>query len=403
MTSSTTELYHHLHHHFRPVVPCPTFSHKDNQEQLISQHENFCNLKRILANDPIHWKEFLEADREYDMLPKCNESFESTFAWILSHYPPRYVIHDLLHRYQHVLFSDGEKLKNILNVALVRKSYDVVQFIATNYPLVVKEGLDKSGDLPLHRVRDVDIASIILQCYPTAVNMPNFNLELPLHCAIEQFSHPDYVRILIEEGLANNVGGREGCGGVLVPNKMGKTPFDILMNQFATGIDLAILGNPVYEIEKRMWKNMITMLHAIRGTNNLLVLHDIINLKCPSQAVRLGQIMLPNDVLRADDMGRYPLHLASFQKSCSRLVLEHLLIGFPQVAHLCDGSGKYPLHYCTLGGRSFQEGTEMIYNAEPGVAATMDDDGFLPFMYAASTSCSIDTIYRLLRECAGII
>lgn len=398
---TSTELYH-----IQTVIQDTPFSQDDkNKEQSIDQeHENFCHLKQILSHDPINWKAFLDVDREFDTLLRCSESIESTFAWILAHYPPKYVIHDLLHRYQSQLFSDQEKMKRILNIALGHNSYDVVYFIAKNYPFLMNQRLDNknSGDLPLHRVRDVDIASIVIQCYPAAVNVQNFALELPLHCAIEHFSHPDHVRILIEAGLANNVGGKEGCGGVLVRNNMGKTPFDVLNHQFSTGIDLATLGNPVYEIEKRMWKNLIAMIHAIRGAKDLLILHEIINLKCPSQAVRLAQIMLPNELSRADDMGRYPLHLASSQKNYCKVVLEHLVIGFPEVAHLSDCSGKYPLHYCTLGGRSFAEGTEAIYNAEPVIATVSDDDGYLPFMYAASTCCSTDTIYRLLRECPGI-
>mmetsp|Transcript_12734 Transcript_12734/g.23874 ORF Transcript_12734/g.23874 Transcript_12734/m.23874 type:complete len:402 (-) Transcript_12734:68-1273(-) len=396
-----------LHRHGQQTaIQVTRFSHGAIREQQpMDLHENFCNLRRTLSNEPINWKEFLDVDREYDMLSRCNESFlESTFAWIITHYPPSYVIQDLLSRYQEHLFSNGGKVKSMLNIGLVHNSYDVVHFIATKYPFLMHQPLDNnSGDLPLHRVRDVDIASIILQRYPAAVSVPNFAHEIPLHCTIQHFSHPDHVRILIDEGLANNVGGMEGCGGVLVPNKMGKTPFDLLMHQFATGIDLATLGNPVYEIERRMWKNMLTMIYAIRGTKDTLILHDIINLQCPSQAVRLGQIMIPNEISKADDMGRYPLHLACSQKNCCKSILEHLMLGFKEVVHLRDYSGKYPLHHCALGRRSFAEGTELIYNAEPTVATIADDNGFLPFMYAASTGCSTDTIYRLLMESPGII
>jgi len=378
-----------------------------NIEYSQDQDEKVCRLKSVLSADPIHWNEFLELDRDLAVLSH-EATFKCSFSWILVHYPPAYVIETLLERYQNYLFSNDEEIKIIVNVALLGSIPKVLQFIASHYSYIMGQSLGFSGDLPLHRAQKVETASIILQACPASIGAQNTALELPLHIALQHQQHPDHIRLLVEQGLTMNVGGKEGCGGVLVKNRRGKTPFDLLTHQFATGIDLAILKNPFYEIDRRMFQNLVTMVLAIRDVapnhaSDVNILTEIIRLDCPPQAVRMAQMMAPEQVSKPDKLGRYPLHLASANKFCCRRVLGSLIWGFPRALQLCDQTGKYPLHWCALGGRTFfVGGMDIIYLTEPSVSSISDSTGFYPFMYAASVDCALDTIYHLIRECPGI-
>mmetsp|Transcript_19574 Transcript_19574/g.28892 ORF Transcript_19574/g.28892 Transcript_19574/m.28892 type:complete len:385 (+) Transcript_19574:178-1332(+) len=376
-----------------------------NMEFRQDQEEKVVRLKNIIAADPINWNEFLELDSELWVLSH-EAAFDCSFSWILAHYPPPHVIKSLLERYQKFLFSNDVEIKSILNISLLESIPEVVQFIASRYSYIMNQPLDISGDVPLHRAQNGEIASIILQACPVSVGAQNHALELPLHAALLHQQHPDHIRLLVEQGVAMKVGGEEGCGGVLVQNSHGKSPFDMLNNQFETGIDLATLDNPIYETDRRMFNNLVTMVLAIRHVDRARasefnVLHEIIRLDCPPSAIRMAQIMAPGQVSKPDEVGRYPLHLAAANKSCCRRVLDSLIWGFPRAVQLCDQSGKYPLHWGAIGGRPFSAGVETIYLGGPAVTCIPDKNGFYPFMYAASGNCELDTIYRLLRESPG--
>ena len=370
-----------------------------------NQDEKVFRLKSVLSADPIHWNEFLELDRDLAVLSH-EATFNCPFSWILARYPPTYVIKILLERYQNYIFCSDEKIKIIVNIALLGSISEVLRFIASHYSYIMSQPLDFSGDLPLHRAQKADIASIILRACPASVGVQNAVMELPLHNAFKHQQHPDHIRLLVEQGLAMKVGGKEGCGGVLVKNRVGKTPFDVLKKQFVTGIDIATLTNPLYEIDRRMFQNLVTMVLAIgnadpNSVNDVNILAEIIRLDCPPQAVLMVQIMAPGQVNKPDELGRYPLHLAVANKYCCRRVLNGLIWGFPRAIKLCDQSGKYPLHWGAIGGRSFAAGMDMIYLAEPTVSCISDKNGLYPFMYAASVNCTLDTIYRLIGECPG--
>mmetsp|Transcript_19573 Transcript_19573/g.28889 ORF Transcript_19573/g.28889 Transcript_19573/m.28889 type:complete len:280 (+) Transcript_19573:178-1017(+) len=268
-----------------------------NMEFRQDQEEKVVRLKNIIAADPINWNEFLELDSELWVLSH-EAAFDCSFSWILAHYPPPHVIKSLLERYQKFLFSNDVEIKSILNISLLESIPEVVQFIASRYSYIMNQPLDISGDVPLHRAQNGEIASIILQACPVSVGAQNHALELPLHAALLHQQHPDHIRLLVEQGVAMKVGGEEGCGGVLVQNSHGKSPFDMLNNQFETGIDLATLDNPIYETDRRMFNNLVTMVLAIRHVDRARasefnVLHEIIRLDCPPSAIRMAQIMAP--------------------------------------------------------------------------------------------------------------
>lgn len=373
-----------------------------NIQCAADQHDKVCELKRVLSEDPINWKKFLELDEELAVLSH-QDDFDCSITWILSHYPPGYVIHTLLERYHNEVFANPEQMKKVLNIGLVSSIPEVVQFICSHYPYVLSQRLDEeTGDYPIHRAQKMEIASIILAADPASIGYQNNKLDLPLHCALYHQQHPDHVNLLLERGLAMHTGGDEGKGGVLVPNRNGKTPFDILKGQFQC-MDLATITSPIYEADRRLWQNFVSMICVIRGVNprqarEMNLLHAIIELDCPPQAVRLGQIMT-GQVSKIDELGRSPLHLACANSiSGSRRVIENLVWGFPRAVYLADNNGQFPLHYAANGGRSFGDGIDIIYDANPSISNTPDRNGMLPYVLAANAGSSVDTIYRLMRE-----
>eukprot|EP00558_Chaetoceros_sp_UNC1202_P001169 CAMPEP_0197261560 /NCGR_PEP_ID=MMETSP1429-20130617/84610_1 /TAXON_ID=49237 /ORGANISM="Chaetoceros sp., Strain UNC1202" /LENGTH=336 /DNA_ID=CAMNT_0042725831 /DNA_START=478 /DNA_END=1488 /DNA_ORIENTATION=- len=321
-------------------------------------------------------------------------------------------------------------------MALHLSSQEVVEFIATHYPQVLSQPLLldninggeqdyenwNSGDIPLHRAKRMDIASILLRHYPGGVTHANSKQNLPLHEATMHHPHPELIRLLIQYGQTMNVGGMTGRGGVLVPNANGDTPLSILCRQISTGVDVACLVYPLYQTDVRLWKNLQTMVFAYKygrvvsmnsggGEHDRItfhILHSLIELDgCPPEAIHMALIVNPSEVGTIDERGRYPLTLAASQSPTSipRQLLWTIIHPHPVAIHQRDGErGRYPLHWAAEAGRSFEEGMDLIYKEEPGYAAEADEEGMLPFMLAAcSERSSVDTIYRLLKCCPHVI
>ena len=377
-----------------------------NNNFPMDEEEKVFQLRRLISTDPINWNEFLRLDEDLGVL--SHEAYDCSFSWILAHSPPDSVLKTILSRYHTYLFSDVTKIKAGLDIALYCSATEVVKFIATHYQHVISETIDDdSGDFPLHRARKAEIASILLEAYPAGVARQNNEFDLPLHVAIQHYQHPDDIRLLVEQGMIRKVGGQEGRGGVLVKNRLGETPFSLLNKQFSTGIDIACLSHPVYETDRRLWENLRTMVYAIHDVDkdnaqNFNILHALITLDCPPEAIQLAQLMVPGQVRIADEKGRYPLSLAAAHTNCSRRVLDNLLGAFPRALHRFDKKGRYPLHWGAAGGRSFPEGTESIFSAD--IASIPDREGMFPFMLAASSKDgTVDTIYRLLRYSPDVV
>lgn len=261
------------------------------------QHDKMIQAYAILSQDPIDWKRFLEIDQELAILSHQN-TFDCSMAWILSHSPPEPVIHTLLERYHNDILNNEEMVKSILKIGLSSSITEVVKFICSYSSSILHKPLDESGDYPIHRAQKVDIAKIILEAAPETIGAKNHNLDLPLHTAFihqHQHSHPDLVSYLIQQGKAMQVGGEAGKGGVLVRNKLGKTPFDMLNEEYALA-DLSTISYPKYTADRRMWVNLTEMVKAIKedvgdGVMDAKIVDAVVELGCAPQAVKTAKIM----------------------------------------------------------------------------------------------------------------
>jgi len=321
----------------------------------------------------------------------------------MSKYPPKYIVRAVLSRYHHYLFSDKTSCNQCLQSALSYSSVDTISFIAFREPQILGQTLnDSTGDIPLHRAGNTEIASILVRAYPDGVGIKNNDGNLPIHLAIIHYKSPDQIRLLIEEGKRQKIG--SGDGGIHVKNKKGETPFSILCKQVATGIDMAYITFPLFRSDLRLWENLNTLLIAYSTNHNgppthrkFRILHSLISANCPQQAILMAQIIDPNQVKEIDETGRYPLSLAAGQQSCRRTIVQKLLNGFPQAIHEVDKRGRLPLHWAALSG---SEGIEDLLSVYPSALHFADNDGMFPFMLAASNAeNALNVTYTLLRQC----
>ncbi len=363
-------------------------------------------LKDLVGRSPVNWERFLQIDDKLRILG--NESYGCSLSWVLSHYPPPHVMQTILSRYRNIFFIDDESIKTALDVALYVSSSEVIRFIA-NHCRQVKETIDESGDLPLHRARRSDIANILLVSYPEGVGRLNKNLELPLHTAVRTYQSPEHIRLLLEYGLTLNVGGYKGKGGIHVENGLGQTPFCMLCNQISSGVDIASLSVPLYQTDLRLWEKLKIMIlihfNVDAGMmHSFNMLHAILHLGCPPEALHMACIIIPNQIQQPNKYGRLPLSLAASQLIYPRRSIELLHHEFAVAINISDDLGRYPLHWAASGGRTFSQGTDVIFHANPEIAAIHDQAGMVPFMLAAaSPHPSIETIYLLLRVCPHIL
>lgn len=359
-------------------------------------------LKRLLSSDPFNWDFFLKLDRELHVI--SSPQYKCSFPWLLSRYPPQPVLHQLLLRYQNYLLSDVNKCKECLITALHYSNVEMIGFLSYYQGTsLLSQPLDDSTlDLPLHQTGNVEVASILIKSFPEAVKVANNQGNLPIHLAIMHFKSPEHIKLLIQEGKRNCI--IDGHGGVLMKNRAEQTPLSILCHQVETGVDLAYLKFPLYKPDMRLWQNLNTLLEAYytddNGVGYFRILHALISLNCPYQAIYMGIMLAPQQIKEADENGRYPLSLAASQKSCRKEILTELLHAYPYAIHTSDNMGRHPLHWAAVSGRGLDEGIKELIDADPAVLRLPDKDGMFPYLLAASNcESSLSTIYYLLREC----
>lgn len=390
----------------RATTRCPGQDASTTNDVSMEKKQQIEGLRDLLQRDPINWDSFLLIDETLGVL--SHDSYNCSFSWILSHYPPPHVVEVIMSRYQRIIFRDDKSIKETLDIALHLSSAPVVEFIASRYKYILEGevSMDSSGDFPLHRARNERIAAILLRDHPAGIKETNSDRDLPLHTAIKKFRSDTYIRLLLQYGRSVNLGGKGGRGGILVKNKYGETPLSLLCRQISKGFDTAV-SIPLCRTDFRLWKNLKMMICAcfdFDSADNFHLLHALIAMRCPPEALHLSWVMEPHLIHEQDEKRRSPLSLAAGDLTYPRHTLERLILLLPRAAHACDIYGRYPLHWAALCGRHFSSGTDLLFAANPIVALIPDNQGWYPFMLAASSCDSdADLIYRLLRENPDVI
>jgi hypothetical protein len=369
----------------------------------------------ILNTDPVDWREFIRMHR---MEPKKLSSIikNSSLSEVLNHFPPPIVVHELIEaHHDEIIDCPTALIKFTLLSACATSCFEVIELIAKEVPQILELEIDLSGDIPLHRARSLETASILLHAYPQGIGRINRKGDLPLHTAVIEHRNVDLVRSLLQEGVSQL--GESNCGGIFVRNRDGKTPLSLLYAHFRNGP----VTTPLYGIDVRLWETLKSfimvydwqqrtvnvfrdemMFHEEAMTTSFL--HHLLTLQGPENVVELCIAADSATLGQIDVNGRVAISRIAGDRQYSKEILRLLLKYCPHMASVEDRSRRLPLHWAVACGRDLDDGLIDILNAYPSAVSLPDNDGLYPFTIAAlNLDCSIDITYLLLREAPEVI
>lgn len=135
-----------------------------------------------------------------------------------------------------------------------------------------------------------------------------------------------------------------------------------------------------------------------------LDLHCILGVNCKALfnfAIQWGSKLAQE----RDEEGRLPLHIAVIMPFTSTQTLRELLRRFPKAAKIAH-AGQLPLVAAILSGKTWENGVQLLLEAEPRALSTRERiSGLYPFALAATITSSetdksisdVDTIFQLLK------
>jgi ankyrin repeat protein len=245
---------------------------------------------------------------------------------------------------------------------------------------------DRMGALPLHHAaahNSVAALEIVYMAYKEAVNQVDYRGRLPLHVASE-FDALESVKFLLSTSpeSAYTMVHRPPS------NSGGGLPLHVACRNFSSiGVITALLAEN-FASGKRTDENGDLPLHLIlRGGGDEV---DQVSVKtlltCFSAAVS-----------RTDMNGDLPLAIA-LKHECSPLVLNYLLVQYPNAATALDGEGHSPL-YLALANDAEDRVVLSLLNHAPYLAVAKDDPtGLLPLQVAMEHGHSHNIVYHLLKR-----
>ncbi len=283
--------------------------------------------------------------------------------------------------------------------------------------------LSKEGKIPLHRAKNIDIASKLIQVYPQGLGIETENYKyLPLHSACsDNDTPPDVVKLLIEQGREQKIGKACGprndyCGGVLIEDIFGEIPIKILFRRVlfqskSTDNGLLIDNEQLWDklclVAKATFQAIQQFPDGWQSKPTPLV-HAIIECGGNPKIVQHALTLNPEEIFLRDERGNNPLMIAARKVNTLPEIFE-LLLSDPDAAKMSDPSGKMPLHLAVSSGRTLNNGVALIVKAAPVALQTPEKSSKMyPFMLASvptygwDNTC-LDTIYTLLREAPSVI
>lgn len=311
----------------------------------------------------------------------------------------------------------------------------VVRLILNAHPAAASQPVF-NGCLPLHAASDVETARMLIEAFPRGVSWRNSQGYLPLHrVSYAADSTPDVVELLIEAGSKQNLGGRNGGGGVFLETAQGITALSAVcctitggaeVDEFRSISEPALLSRRAQikwgkleaivraamstrEGRKRNWQwRSPTKLNDVdqrESEQEFRIVHSVISLNCPFLVVSHALRTHPSQSAEQDELGRPALSLATCRGdtpgSIIRLLLDETEGGYPGAASIVDHFGRLPLHYAVQSGRSYDGTMKALIHASPQALETKDGNlGLYPFMMA---SHDVDLAYNLLRESPWLI
>ena len=336
--------------------------------------------------------------------------------------------------------SDDQTGCNALHIACTNSNSndkttstnEIVTMILDANPNGAKQ-LCKEGRIPLHRAKNLDIATKLIEVYPEGLGIiSKTHKYLPLHDACsDNIVPPDVVQLLIEHGRKQRVGiecssgSGNYCGGVLVEDIYGDIALKILFRRIMFSSKVKSTGNGlVIDEDSPVWVKLCIVAKAtylaLRNFPNgwasrpTPLVHAIIECGGHPKIVQHALKLHPEEIVQRDDEGRAPLSIAAGKVNSLPEIFELLLdsngCGNSNAgASMSDANGRLPLHLAVESGRTLNNGVALIASAAPLALRTRDvETRMYPFMLAAIPTfgwdnSSIDTIFGLLRDTPDVM
>mmetsp|Transcript_3513 Transcript_3513/g.5871 ORF Transcript_3513/g.5871 Transcript_3513/m.5871 type:complete len:340 (+) Transcript_3513:81-1100(+) len=264
------------------------------------------------------------------------------------------------------------------------------------HPDEVATLVDREGQTSLHHAclfrAPLNVVEAMLFAAPELATVPNDEGELALHWAVRLSLPLQVLTILL---TANPTSG-------FVKDQRGQTPLSLLWDRHeATLVDVYRIYGRERVTSFPGWKRIMMLVEAYAKNDANIEqypLHAIVKCPCEASFLRFATQMLHDETDRRDTKENLPLHLA-----CSAPLdvdlLSIVLNANPDASSLVDGKEQLPLHLAIASGKGWQEGVEIIFNANPASLGHVDSEHRLyPFMLAGvSDQACNSTIYALLR------
>jgi hypothetical protein len=229
--------------------------------------------------------------------------------------------------------------------------------------------------LESHLANYIGLASMLIDLYPQALGKLDEFGCLPIHyvCQFEtsmmySSTHVSLVKLFIEKGLEQNIGGPQGRGGLLVSNQDGQVPLELLVISHISSVDLrAIL------LDSRK-----PPLLGKGDIENCQLLRSILRVKSDRKDLLEKTAMLVDldhdSLSRKDEFGNLPLH---FSVLSSTDKATNLRSNNDENFSLLNGNGKgdglRALHF----GFLLQKGVQACVGGEHGYGGLLvrNNDG----------------------------
>jgi ankyrin repeat protein len=287
----------------------------------------------------------------------------------------------------------------------------------------VQDGI--SGSLPLHRMVEnprkqdwPNHAGILYHFYPRAVQIHDLQGKLPLHRAAAAIRHVERVDNSEDRSVIVQLV-RAYPQATLQTDRAGCLPFHYIASHAQVWDDdvesvLGVNRNAVQaragiEFNNRLPIHMasansqskesllqkLIQLHprgaAIPDSQGKLPLHLVCEngKEWESGGVRAIYEAFPNAVRQSEmnSRGWLPLHIAAACPHSSADLFKKLIEVYPEAAHEPDSQGCYPLHLACSAGKGWNEGLQILFDANASALSICDKRQRLPFHIAAFLYC----------------
>ena len=324
--------------------------------------------------------------------------------------PPLDIIKIIVLRFPDVLSMQSERNMSVLFLAInFDVSCKIIEFLVHECPEMAKVPCGDNGRIPLHVVKSLENAKILLTSFPDGVGIKDKQGNIPLHFVIQYSEISSQVaNLLLDTGAKLQLGGKDGAAGVLLKNDelngQSLYPLEISFNivkGYATRGEVGSEAN-------NSWEKFEFCLAAVaksRGYTSGTILHVCMSILNDSTLIRVAITRHKDKIKLKDAMGRYPLAIAAMNKKVPKEIICELIEMYPNACKALDKHFRLPIHHAILAGRSFDEGIEDILKAEPrGLESKDIKTRLCPFMLAATTNNSdVDTVFRLLLANPAIL